>query len=131
MVAAAARGRRGIIPAHVDAAFRNGVREACYKHGGKTALRFLDQALGDGPARDGLTESIKFFGNELDTKLRMTAQIVEGLEITMPGFAHWLMLTGFGNDKTMIRAFVAWAEYSNTKGKVDGEIMERHVDTRE
>jgi len=63
-------------------------------------------------------ETISYFGDELDVKLKLTAQIVDGLEISVPGFKKWLELTGFGNDKTMIRGFVAWAEHKAGKGRV-------------
>ena len=45
--------------------------------------------------------------------LKLTARMVDNLEVAMPGFKVWLHLTGYGNDKTMIKGFLKWAEYEN------------------
>lgn len=106
------------IRVEVDARFRKALLEAVRTDGGATATFHIRNALDSGPRRGGALEAMKFFGNELDLKLALTAEIVDALEISVPGFKKWLYLTGFGNDKTMIKGFVAWAEYKNGRGRV-------------
>lgn len=66
-----------------------------------------------------------FFGKDWDATLLLTVPIVEACEVSLPGFGKWLNWTGFGNDKTMIRGFVAWAEHKCLQGKVMTEIADR------
>jgi hypothetical protein len=106
------------IRAEVDVKFRKALREAVKTDGGATAVFHICNALANGPSRGGATEAMKYFGSELDLKLALTAEIVDALEISVPGFKKWLNLTGFGNDKTMIKGFVAWAEYKSGRGRV-------------
>jgi hypothetical protein len=102
----------------VDEKFRKILTEAAARQANAAARFHIRNALHNGPSRGGAAESIKFFGNELDVKLALTAEIVDALEISAPGFKKWLELTGFGNDKTMICGFVEWAEFKNGRGKV-------------
>lgn len=106
------------IRSDVDARFRNALRKAVHADGGKTARNLIMKALEQGPSRGGAVEAMRYFGPELQTKLVLTAQIIDGLEISVNGFKKWLELTGFGNDVTMIKAFVAWAEFKNGAGRV-------------
>lgn len=101
----------------VDEAFRRALIAGA-KDGGQHAVWYIRCALEDGPSRKGAAEAMEHFGNELHAKLVMTAMIVDGMEISVPGFKQWLVDTGFGNDLTMIKGFVAWAEYVNARGRV-------------
>jgi len=102
----------------VDDKFRRMLTEAAARQANFAARFHISNALHNGPSRGGAAESIKFFGSELDVKLHLTAEIVDALEVSAPGFKKWMELTGFGNDKTMIRGFVEWAEFRNGRGKV-------------
>jgi len=102
----------------VDARFRNALRKAVHSDGGATARSLIMNALEQGPSRGGAVEAMRFFGPELQTKLALTAEIIDGMEIAVNGFKKWLELTGFANDVTMIRGFVEWAEYKNGQGRV-------------
>lgn len=102
----------------IDLRFRNALGEAALQDAGKTARWYLARALDNGPSRGGVRETMAHFGAELNVKLALTAEIVDGLEISVPGFKKWLELTGFANDLTMIKGFVAWAEYKNGQGRV-------------
>jgi hypothetical protein len=95
----------------IDARFRNALGQAAVSDANKTARWYIHRALNNGPSRGGVRETMAHFGHELNVKLALTAEIVDGLEISMPGFKKWLELTGFGNDLNMIKGFVAWAEY--------------------
>lgn len=106
-----ASGRRQI-PLDIDRKYRKGLVEAAAK--APLALRQFLISFDNGPDRDGAQGAISYFGNDLDLKLKLTAQMVDNLEVAMPGFKRWLEVTGFGNDKRMIRGFVAWAEYVNS-----------------
>lgn len=112
------RERRVHIRADIDRKFRKALREAVAQDGNTIARFHIGNALANGPSRGGFAEAKAFFGTAFEPKLALTAMIVDGLEITVPGFKKWLELTGFGNDKTMIRGFVAWAEYRAGQGKV-------------
>lgn len=118
------KDKRAHIRLDVDRRFRAALLEAARLHGGRHARFHIGNALEHGPSRGGVAESVRYFGKELQVKLLLTAMIVDGLEITVPGFKRWLELTGFGNDKTMIKGFVAWAEYVNGQGKVIGEARQ-------
>lgn len=109
------------IPRVIDEAFRRALLAAA-KDAGPKAAWYVRRSLEQGPSRGGAAEAIAHFGAELDGLLKTTAQIVDGLEISVPGFKRWLVDTGFGNDVNMIKGFVKWAEYTNTKGKVSSEI---------
>lgn len=106
------------IRSDVDQRFRNALREAAVADANKTARWYIHRALANGPSRGGVRETMAHFGAELNVKLALTADIVDGLEISVPGFKKWLELTGFANDLTMIKGFVAWAEYKNGQGRV-------------
>jgi hypothetical protein len=110
--------KRVHIRADIDTMFRRALREAVARDGSRKAWRLIVQSLDNGPSSKGYIETVQYFGNELDAKLRITAQIVDGLEIAVPGFKKWLEVTGFGNDKTMTRGFVAWAEHKSGVGNV-------------
>lgn len=112
------RDNRTHIRADIDLRFRNALREACAQDGGKTARWYIVRALDHGPSRGGVRETMSYFGVELNIKLALTAEIVDGIEISVPGFKKWLELTGFANDLTMIKGFIAWAEYRNGQGRV-------------
>lgn len=105
-------GRRQI-PIEIDRKYRKALLEAAAK--APRALFHFRNALDAGPDREGAQGAIRYFGNQLDLNLKLTAQMVDNLEVAMPGFKRWLQVTGFGNDKTMIKGFVKWAEYENTK----------------
>lgn len=105
-------GRRQI-PLAIDRKYRSALLEAAAK--APRALFHFRIALDAGPDREGAQGAIRYFGNDLDLKLKLTAQMVDNLEVAMPGFKRWLEVTGFGNDKRMILGFVAWAEYVNSQ----------------
>ena len=113
-----ARDGKRFIRQDVDSKFRRALSEAVAQDGGRSARFHIRNALENGPSRGGANEALRYFGKELWIKLALTAQIVDGIEISVPGFKKWLQLTGFGNDKTMIRGFVAWAEHKEGKGRV-------------
>lgn len=102
----------------VDQRFRNALGEALVADANKTARWYIHRALANGPSRGGVRETMAHYGEGLNVHLALTADIVDGLEITVPGFKKWLELTGFANDLTMIKGFVAWAEYKNGAGRV-------------
>lgn len=106
------------IRSDIDARFRRALGEAAMADANKPARYYIHRALDKGPRPGGAREAMQHFGNELNVKLALTAEIVDGLEISVPGFKKWLELTGFGNDLTMIKGFVAWAEYKNGQGRV-------------
>jgi hypothetical protein len=122
-LAAFSQGGRAHIRKEVDDKFRRGLLEAA-RHAGATARFHIANALSNGPSPRGAAEAMEYFGAELDLKLKLTAGVVDGLEVSLPGFKKWLELTGFGNDKTMIRGFVAWAEYVAGKPRVDSAIKD-------
>lgn len=107
----------------VDQKYRRALLEAARQRGGKTALWHIRNSLDNGPSRGGLAEAMKYFGwaDLQHPDLVLTARIVDGIEIAVPGFKKWLELTGFGNDKTMIKGFIAWSEFTLGKGHVIGE----------
>lgn len=106
------------IRADVDQRFRNALGHAALKDAGKTARKLIARALTAGPSRGGAVEAMRHFGPALQVNLVLTAEIIDGLEIAVPGFKKWLELTGFANDLTMIKGFVAWAEFKNGQGRV-------------
>lgn len=114
-------GRRHIRK-DIDQRFRNALGEAAVADANKTARWYLQRALSHGPSRGGVTETVNHFGAELNIKLALTAEIIDGLEIAVPGFKKWLELTGFANDLTMIKGFVAWAEFKNGQGRVISSV---------
>lgn len=117
-VRAFTQGKYRHIRSDVDGAYRRGLREGAASEAGSKGYRFIVQSLRNGPSRGGVGETVAFFGAALDLNLKLTAQIVDALEISMPGFKKWLELTGFGNDKTMVRGFVAWAMHKGGRGTV-------------
>jgi hypothetical protein len=117
-VSAFVQGGKSHIRKDVDEKFRKVLTEAVNREANFRARFHISNALHNGPSRGGVDESITFFGDELSVKLALTAEIVDALEISVPGFKKWLELTGFANDKTMIRGFVEWAEFKNGRGKV-------------
>lgn len=118
--------RNGIvnIRSDVDRRYRKALYEAVSQDGNAQARWLIRNALDNGPSRGGAAESIRYFGDGLDANLKLTGMIVDGIEISVPGFKKWLELTGFGNDKTMIRGFVAWAEHKHGWGKVMTGVRE-------
>jgi hypothetical protein len=122
-LAAFSQSGRTHIRKEIDEKFRRGLMEAA-RHGGSRARFHIRNALSNGPSPGGVAESVAYFGAELDLKLKLTAGIVDGLEVSLNGFKKWLEITGFGNDKTMIRGFVAWAEYVDGMPKVDSAIKQ-------
>lgn len=122
-LAAFSGGGRAHIRKDIDEKFRRGLMEAA-RHGGSKARFYIRNALSNGPSPRGAAEAIGYFGAELDLKLKLTAYVVDGLEVSLNGFKKWLELTGFGNDKTMIRGFVAWAEYVEGRPRVDSAIKD-------
>jgi len=122
-LASFSQGGRAPIRKDRDEKFRKGLSEAA-RHGGRWARFHIANALSNGPSPRGAAEAMEYFGAELDLKLKLTAGVVDGLEVSLPGFKHWLVLTGFGNDKTMIRGFVAWAEYVAGMPRVDSAIKD-------
>ena len=123
-ISAFVKGGQSHIRKDVDEKFRKVLTEAAARQANFAARFHISNALHNGPSRGGAAESIKFFGAELDVKLHLTAEIVDALEISAPGFKKWLQLTGFGNDKTMIRGFVEWAEFKNGRGRVITQLAE-------
>jgi len=118
-------GKQRAIRVDVDRKYRLGLIELVRADGGRQARWHIEKALANGPSRGGYAEALSFFGNEFDLKCKLTAPIVEACEVSLPGFGRWLELTGFGNDKSMICGFVAWAEYKNGKGKVMTERADK------
>lgn len=106
----------------VDLRFRSALSEAAAVDAGRSARWLISKALSNGPSRGGVRETMNHFGAELNVKLALTAEIVDGLEISVPGFKKWLELTGFANDLTMIKGFVLWAEYKNGQGRVISSV---------
>jgi hypothetical protein len=117
-VSAFVQGGKSHIRKDVDEKFRKVLMEAAARQSNWASRWLIRNALDAGPSRGGADESIKYFGVDLNIKLALTAEIVDALEISVPGFKKWLELTGFANDKTMIRGFVEWAEFKNGRGKV-------------
>lgn len=111
-------GKQVKIRRDIDERYRRALLEGARSQGGKSAAWHIGNALDNGPDRKGAAEAIRYFGNDLETKLAMTAPIIDGLEVTIPGFKKWLELTGYGNDRRMIQGFVAWAEHQNTEAKL-------------
>lgn len=70
----------------------------------------VKEALENGPSRGGVAECIAHFGADMQAISAKVAGLVENLELRHPSFCKWLNVTGFGNDKTMIAAFLLWAE---------------------
>jgi hypothetical protein len=112
------------IPADLDRRFRRGLQEAVARDGGKTAHLLVIDALTAGPSRGGALEAMRYFGPLLQVELVHTAQIIDGLEVSMNGFKRWLELTGFANDVTMIKAFIEWSHYKNAVGRVIGGVQQ-------
>lgn len=112
------------VPAHVDRNYRDGLKALVMQDGGERARWYIGNALSNGPSRGGYAESARYFGKEFDTKLKLTAPVVDACEIAMPGFKEWLVRTGFGNDKTMIRGFVAWAETLNGMARARPQLID-------
>ena len=102
----------------LDQRFRKALFEAAAQDGGVDARNLIGLALANGPSRGGAMDTINHFGAELQTCLALTAEIVDGIEIAVPGFKKWLELTGFANDLSMVKGFVAWAEHKNGQGRV-------------
>ena len=123
-ISAFTQGGRSHIRKDVDEKFRKILTEAAARQANAAARFHIRNALHNGPSRGGAAEAMQFFGAELDVKLHLTAEIVDALEISAPGFKKWLQLTGFGNDKTMIRGFVEWAEFKKGWGKVMTNLAE-------
>lgn len=110
------------VPIEVDRRFRQGLWAAASKAGPKVAW-FIHRSLRDGPSLKGAAETMEYFGSRLDEVMTLTAPIVDTLEVAMPGFKRWLEITGFGNDKTMFKGFVKWAE-NREKFTGAGDILE-------
>jgi hypothetical protein len=123
-ISAFVSGGRSHIRKDVDERFRKILMEAAARDSNWASRWLIRNALEAGPSRGGAEESIKYFGDKLDLKLKLTAEIVDALEISAPGFKKWLQLTGFGNDKMMIRGFVEWAEHKNGRGRVLTSLAE-------
>lgn len=122
-LAAFSKNGRAHIRKDLDEKFRRGLKEAA-RHAGSRARFHINNALSNGPSAGGVMESVAYFGDELDLKLKLTAGVIDGIEVSLNGFKKWLELTGFGNDKTMIRGFVAWAEYVHCRPRVDAAILD-------
>jgi hypothetical protein len=108
--------KRVYIPEGIDKRYRRALLAALVKAGPKAAWH-IRNALIDGPSRGGALESMQHFGKDLDVKLKVTAPIVDSLEVSCPGIKQWLAATGFGDDKNMIKGFIAWSEYVNSKAE--------------
>lgn len=106
----------------IDLRFRSALGEAAMADAGKSARWLISKALNNVPSRGGVRETMNHFGTELNIKLALTAEIIDGIEIAVPGFKKWLELTGFANDLTMIKGFVAWAEFKNGQGRVISSV---------
>jgi hypothetical protein len=114
------------IPLDIDRKYRAGLLEAAAK--APRALWHFRIALDAGPDREGAQGAIKHFGKDLDVTLKLTAQMVDNVEVAMPGFKAWLHVTGFGNDKNMIKGFAKWAEYENMRQVEHMLPAVQHVD---
>jgi hypothetical protein len=109
------------IPTHVDKRFRDGLKAAAATVSVKVGWA-IRTALDEGPRPGGAKEAIAYFGAELDLKLKLTAPIIDLLEVSMPGFKRWLVATRFADDRHMIAAFVQWAETSPLFGSTEGVL---------
>lgn len=117
----AATGTRHI-PTSVDRRYRQGLWAAAAKAGPKVRWH-IHHALRDGPSYRGAAETMEYFGARMQEVMVLTAPIVDTLEVAMPGFKAWLEISGFGNDKTMFKGFVKWAEHRE-KFTGAGDILE-------
>lgn len=108
------------VRADVDHRFRTALLNAAREAGGKRAHRLICRALLVGPDRDGIAACMRRFGSaeHLQAALAGTESIIDGLEVTCPGFKRWLDLTGFGNDPTMVEGFAAWVERTDGPEKM-------------
>lgn len=116
------KDQRAHIPLKLDRAYRRGLLAGVNEDGGPQARYHIRIALEAGPSRGGAEKTMQFFGAGLSEKLKLTAQIVDGLEIAMPGFKKWLEMTGFGDDCRMVRGFVGWAEHKLGVGRVIPQV---------
>lgn len=110
------------VPVAVDRRYRQGLWAAASKAGPRVAW-YIHRSLRDGPSRQGAAETMAYFGERMKEVMVLTAPIVDTLEVAMPGFKRWLEVTGFGNDKTMFKGFVKWAE-NREKFTGAGDILE-------
>jgi hypothetical protein len=110
------------IPIAVDRRYRQGLWRAAEAGGAKVAW-FIHRALRNGPSRNGADETIAYYGGELTAMMHFTAPTIDALEIAMPGFKQWLVVTGFGNDLTMFKGMVRWAEARATVGDVPASAI--------
>lgn len=98
------------IPQAVDMRFRQALLAEAAQCGVPAVHVRLSHALANGPSPGGVAETMKHFGSETAAISMKVAPLVEGMETRHPGFSKWLNVTGFGNDKDMIAAFLLWAE---------------------
>jgi hypothetical protein len=96
------------IPIEADRRYRQGLWRASATN--IKAAWFIHRALRNGPSSRGAAETMAYYGKEMQTVMNLTAPLVDTLEVAMPGFKQWLCATGFGNDLTMFKGFVRWAE---------------------
>jgi hypothetical protein len=96
------------IPIADDRRYRHGLWRAASTV--PKAAWFIHRALRNGPSTKGAAETMRFYGTNLEIMMYATAPIVDALEVAMPGFKQWIVVTGFGNDLTMFKGFVRWAE---------------------
>lgn len=67
----------------------------------------LDQGT---PMGGGADEAVRYFGKSIAEIGYITAPLVTALSGMIDGFVEWLELTGFGDDRFLIKAFIVWAE---------------------
>lgn len=96
------------VPIAVDRRYRQGLWRAAGTV--PKAAWYIQRSLRNGPSKYGAQETTRHYGNQMDAVMHLTAPIVDTLEVAMPGFKRWLEVTGFGNDLTMFKGFVKWAE---------------------
>lgn len=76
----------------------------------------MQEALAAVPGKGAAAHSMRYFGKELDAKLRMIGPLLDELEDyirinrKLPDLHRWLVVTGFANDYRMIKVMAEWAE---------------------
>lgn len=106
--------------------FVDGAADAAYRKalmdGVPLPLRAkMQEALSAIPNKGSAAHSMRYFGKELDAKLRIIGPLLDELEDfvrldrKLSDLKRWLVVTGFANDYRMIKVFAEWAELRKTE----------------
>lgn len=106
------------IPTHVDRRYKQALVNEAWKLGNADVYAKMKTAVEKTPARNAFEESFLHFGENVYVLARMTAELVDELELRHPGLQRWLDISGHGNDKDMIEALVAWVTLTNPPAAV-------------